>query len=182
MERPELDLETETQHNLLLQEIEYAFEETAWGTWRRFVYANGTRFEEFTSHGFIGSLPLLHYTYGLCPETGKRITARGVVAIGRFARGFVAIGHVSMGLIAIGQVSLGLVLGIGQATAGALCLGQLALGLIFDVGQVATGQIAIGQIAFGAYVLAQIGWGEHVIDTRTVDPLAKDFFLSLIGK
>jgi hypothetical protein len=34
----------------------------------------------------------------------------------------------------------------------------------------------------GTYVLAQLGWGTHVIDSRMVDPAAKDFFLKLIGK
>ena len=41
---------------------------------------------------------------------------------------------------------------------------------------------AIGQFAFGEYVLAQIGWGEHVADTRSIDAAAKEFFLGLIGK
>jgi hypothetical protein len=54
--------------------------------------------------------------------------------------------------------------------------------LIFGVGQFATGQIAIGQFAYGGYVLGQIGWGAHVIDMRMVDPVAKDFFLKLIGR
>jgi hypothetical protein len=31
-------------------------------------------------------------------------------------------------------------------------------------------------------VLAQIGYRNHVIDTRGIDLVAKDFFLSLIGK
>ena len=88
----------------------------------------------------------------------------------------------SFGVIAIGQASLGLVFGLGQATAGAFCIGQLALGLIFGAGQAATGYIAMGQVAFGTYVLAQIGWGEHVVDTRAVDPIAQKFFLRLIGK
>jgi hypothetical protein len=87
-----------------------------------------------------------------------------------------------MGVVAVGQLSLGLVFGLGQATVGAICIGQAALGIIFGAGQLATGQVAIGQIAVGSYVLAQIGWGRHVIDMRAVDPVAKDFFLSLIGK
>jgi hypothetical protein len=167
--------------NLLLEKIEYRVDETAWGTWRRFLYPNGSRFEEFKSRAEFAGMPLLHYTYGICPDTGRRITARGVVAIGRFARGILAIGHVSIGLIAIGQASIGLLFGLGQATWGTFCIGQLAVGVLFGAGQVATGHIAIGQIAFGTYVLAQVGLGEHVMDMRAVDPAAKDFFLSLIG-
>jgi hypothetical protein len=168
--------------NLLLEKIEYRVEETARGTWRRFLYPNGSRFEEFKSRAEFAGMPLLHYTYGICPETGRRITARGVIAIGRFARGIIAVGHVAMGIIAIGQASLGLVIGLGQATAGIFCVGQLAIGLIFGAGQIATGYITIGQIALGSYVLAQVGWGNHVVDTRAVDPVAQKFFLRLIGK
>lgn len=168
--------------NLLLEKIEYRVDETAWGTWRWYLYPNGSRFEEFKSRAEFAGMPVFHYTYGICPETGRRITARGAIAVGRFARGILAIGHVAFGIIAVGQASVGLVLGFGQATAGAFCIGQLAIGLIFGAGQVATGYIAIGQIAFGYYVLAQIGWGNHVVDTRAVDPLAQRFFLRLIGK
>ncbi|HEY3391586.1 MAG TPA: hypothetical protein VGK58_02685 [Lacipirellulaceae bacterium] len=175
-------MDSAAPRNLLLEDIQYRVDETASGTWRRFLYPNGSRFEEYKSRAEFAGMPLLHYTYGICPETGRRVTARGVIAIGRFARGIIAIGHVAVGLIAFGQASLGLVFGVGQATAGAFCVGQLALGVIFGAGQVATGYIAVGQIAVGTYVLAQLGWGEHVIDTRTVDPLAKDFFLKLIGK
>ncbi len=175
-------MESVAPRNLLLEKIEYRVEETAWGTWRRFLYPNGSRFEEFKSRGEFAGMPLLHYTWGICPQTGHRITARGVVAIGRFARGIIAIGHLAFGIIAIGQLSLGLVIGLGQATAGIFCVGQLALGLIFGAGQATTGYIAIGQIAFGTYVLAQIGWGAHVVDVRAVDPVAKEFFLRLIGK
>ena len=64
--------------NLLLTEIQYKFEETPHGVWRRFVYPDGSRFAEYRSHRTWGTLPLVHYTYGSCPETGKRITARGV--------------------------------------------------------------------------------------------------------
>lgn len=168
--------------NLLLTEIEYVFEETRFGTWRRFVYADGTRFAEFTSHRAWAGLPLVHYTYGRCPETGKRITARGVLAVGRIARGIVAFGQVAIGLVAVGQLAIGLLFGLGQATTGAFALGQLAVAMIFGAGQLTVGHVAIGQIAYGHYALAQLGWGDFVWDMRTVDPTAKDFFLSLIGK
>lgn len=175
-------MDSAAPRNLLLEEIQYLVQETPNGVWRRFLYPNGSRFAEFKSHLALGTLPLVHYTYGLCPETGKRITARGIIAVGRFARGMIAIGQVSLGLVAIGQLSIGLVFGLGQAACGAFCLGQVAFGLIFGVGQIATGQVAIGQIAIGTYVLAQSGWGQHVVDSRMVDPIAKDFFLKLIGR
>lgn len=168
--------------NLLLEKIDYVYEETPWGVWRRFVYPNGTRFAEYRTNRMLGTLPLVHYTFGRCPETGKRVTARGVIAVGRFAHGMIAIGQLSLGLIAIGQLSFGVVFCMAQAAFGPVAVGQAAIGLIFGAGQLATGQIAIGQMAFGSYVLGQIGWGSHVIDSRGVDPVAKDFFLRLIGQ
>jgi hypothetical protein len=168
--------------NLLLQEIKYQVEDTAWGTWRRFLYPSGSRFAEFKSHRTWGGMLLLHYTYGICPETGKRITARGVIAVGRFASGFIAVGQVCIGLIAIGQLAIGLLFGIGQAATGTVCIGQLAVSLIFAFGQICVGKIAIGQIVYGQYALGQLGWGDHVWDTRAIDPVAQDFFLKLVGK
>ncbi len=168
--------------NLLLEPIDYLVEETTWGRWRRFVYPNGNRFAEFTSHRSWGGLPLVHYTFGKCPETGKRIVARGVVAVGRIARGFIAIGQVAIGLVALGQFSIGLVFGFGQLTIGFVVVGQISLGMLFAVGQVAAAYVAIGQFAVGTYALGQMAWGDHVVDMRTVDPAAKDFFLGLIGR
>jgi hypothetical protein len=166
---------------MLFENVEYLVEETDWGTWRRFLYENGSRFAEFKSHVVLGDLPLVHYTYGKCPETGKRIVAHGVIAIGRMAWGMVAIGQASLGIVAIGQLAIGIALGLGQAATGAFCIGQLALGLLFGLGQFTTGQVAIGQFAFGKYVLAQFGAGEHVMDMRGADAIARQFFAPLVG-
>jgi hypothetical protein len=166
--------------NLLLEDVEYQTEETAFGTWWRFVYPNGQLFAEFVSHRQMFGLPLLHYTYGRCPETGKRVVAKGIFAIGRIAVGVFALGQASAGLVAVGQLGLGLLLGLGQATTGVVCVGQLAVGVLFGLGQITTGYIAIGQIAVGHYVLAQLGWGTHVLDTRQVSPVAKQFFEGLM--
>lgn len=166
--------------NLLFQEIEYAIEETPRGVWRRYVYPNGHLFEEFTARRQVFGMPLLHYTRGKCPETGKRVVAKGFIAIGRLAVGVVAIGHASAGVIAIGQLAIGLLFGLGQASTGAVAVGQLAIGAVFGLGQVATGYIAIAQIGVGQYVLAQIGFGQHVWDVRGTSPVAQQFFKSLM--
>lgn len=167
--------------NMLFEEVQYLVEETAWGTWRRFLYENGQRFAEYKSHASFGTLPLVHYTYGKCPETGKRIVARGVIAVGRLAYGFLAIGQASMGIVAVGQLAIGLAFGLGQAATGAVCIGQLALGILFGLGQFCTGHVAIGQFAAGKYVLAQLGFGEHVFDVRGADPVARQMFSKLLG-
>lgn len=166
--------------NLLLQEIEYRIDETPWGTWRRFMYADGSLFAEFVSHRRLFGLPLLHYTYGKCPETGHRIVAKGVIAVGRLAMGVLALGHASVGLVAVGQLAVGLLFGLGQASTGLLALGQVAVAAGIGVGQVATGYVAIGQVALGEYVLAQFGFGTHVWDMRGVAPAAREFFRPLL--
>jgi hypothetical protein len=166
--------------NVLLEKVEYKVDETLFGVWRRFLYPGGDLFEEFTAHQHYLGLPLVHYTRGKCPETGKRVVARGVIAVGRLAVGVVAIGQASAGLIAVGQLAVGLLFGLGQATTGLLALGQVAVAAAVGVGQVATGSVAIGQVGLGRYVLAQVGYGPHVWDMRAASPVAKQFFRSFI--
>jgi len=168
--------------NMLFEKVEYKIEKTNFGTWRRFVYPTGEYFTEFTSHNTMFGLPVLHYTRGKCPDTGRRIVAKGVIAVGRLAAGIIAIGHAAFGLIAIGQLGLGLLFGLGQASSGVLAIGQLALGFYFGIGQFATGLIAIGQVAIGKYVLAQIGIGKYVWSQKSADPQAVEFFKALLQK
>jgi hypothetical protein len=168
--------------NLLLENVEYRMETTNFGVWRRFVYPNGAYFAEFKSHTIFFGLPLLHYTRGKCPETGRRVVAKGVVAVGRLAMGILAIGQASFGIIAIGQAGLGLLLGLGQGATGLYAIGQVAIGLMLGLGQIATGEIAIGQLAYGKYVLAQIGYGDHVWSMNRADPEAVTFFKSFFAR
>lgn len=168
--------------NLLLQQVEYAHSSTSRGAWRRYLYPTGQMFAEYTSHARVGGIPLVHITWGVSPETGRRVTARGVVAVGRRAVGVVALGQVAAGVIAIGQLALGVALGLGQAATGALALGQAALGAAAAIGQVAwSAFVTVAQVGGGEYVLAQYGIGPHVIDVRGADPAAVDFFKTLVG-
>lgn len=168
--------------NLLLKNVEYQLETTNFGVWRRFVYPNGAYFAEFKTNAIFFGLPLLHYTCGKCPETGRRVVAKGVIAVGRLAMGILAIGQASFGIIAIGQAALGLLLGLGQGATGLYAIGQAAIGLMFGLGQIATGEIAIGQLAYGKYVLAQIGYGDYVWSMKRADPEAVTFFKSLSAR
>ncbi len=170
--------------NLLLQpvEVEYQIQDTGFGVWKRFLSSNGKMFAEFKSHNTLFGFPWLHITWGINPETQRSVTARGIIAIGRFAQGGLAIGQVSGGAIAIGQVGVGVLFGLGQATCGFVAIGQLAIGGLAGIGQFSCGHMAIGQIAMGSYVLAQFGWGDHVWDMRQNDPLATQFFRQLLFK
>jgi hypothetical protein len=165
--------------NLLLEKIEYKIEETPRGVWKRFVYPSGEYYAEFTTHTMIFGMPLLHYTRGKCPETGRRKVAKGFIAIGRMAVGVIALGHASAGLIAFGQAAFGLLFCLAQASAGFIAVGQMAVGAYFGAGQFATGITAIGQLAFGKYVLAQMGFGQHVWTPAHRDPVAMEHFQNL---
>ena len=162
--------------NTLLEKPEYKIVKTGLGTWRSFGYQNGTSFHEFKSDAAWLGLPLVHYTYGRSPETGRRVCAKGVIAIGRLACGIIAIGHASIGIIAIGQLAIGLLLGLGQLSTGIAAVAQAAIGVYFGLGQFATGYIAIGQFALGKYVLAQFGAGTHILSVMRKDPQAIEFF------
>ena len=170
----------DNRKNRLLERVEYQVTKTALGVWRRHLSENGAYFAEFRSHGDLLGLPLIHYTRGICPDTGRRITAKGVIAVGRLAVGGIAIGHASMGLIAIGQAAIGLLFGLGQAATGMFAVGQLALATSVGLGQLATGEVAIGQLAWGEYVLAQVGYGEHIWSQDRADPEATAFFHDLV--
>jgi hypothetical protein len=165
--------------NLLLEKVEYQIEETPRGIWRRFVYPSGDYYAEYCSNTLIFGLPLLHYTRGKCPETGKRKVARGFIAVGRMAVGVIAVGQASAGIIAFGQAGIGLLFCLAQAGAGMAAIGQLALGIAFGAGQLATGITAIGQMAAGRYVLAQFGFGQHLWTTDHCDPTAVQHFQDL---
>jgi len=166
--------------NMLLHEVEYKVDQTPRGTWRRFAYPTGQYFEEFVSHKKFLGLPLIHFTRGRCPDTGRRIIAKGIIAIGRLAVGVVAVGHASAGIVAIGQLAIGLLFGLGQLSTGAVAIGQMALGAAVGIGQMATGRIAIGQFGIGQYVLAQKGIGTHVWDTQGASEVAREFFKGLL--
>ena len=165
--------------NLLLERIEYKVEETPHGVWRRFVYPTGESFAEYRSGTLVFGLPLVHFTRGKCPETGKRVVAKGFIAVGRMAVGVIAIGQASAGIIALGQASLGLLFCMAQAGAGIMAIGQLALGMQFGAGQLASGVTAIGQLAIGKYVLAQLGFGRYIWAPGRADPEAVQHFQEL---
>lgn len=170
----------EPSRNQLLEPVDYKIDGTRRGVWRRYMYPNGEVFEEYTTYRRLFGLPLVHYTRGKCPETGKRVVAKGVIAVGRIAVGLIAFGQAAVGLIAIGQLAVGLLFGLGQGATGVVAVGQLGVGLAFGLGQAVSGYVAIGQAGIGWYVLAQFGLGRHVWDMHGATPAAREFFRWLI--
>lgn len=167
--------------NLLLEKIEYQLSTTSLGTWKRFMYPTGQLYAEFKSHKTIFGIPLLHYVYGICPATGRRPFATGILAVGRKAKGVVAIGQLSIGAIAIGQLGIGL-FALAQLSIAIMAIGQASFGIFLAIGQLAVGNLAIGQFALGKMVLAQAGLGEHVWSVKIKDPSAMEFFSNLLER
>lgn len=168
--------------NILNKEIEYKITRTALGEWRSFMYANGTTYHEYTSHSKLFNMPLIHYTSGICPETGHHKIAKGVIAIGKLAIGIIAIGQLSAGIIAIGQLAFAILFTLAQVGFAIISIGQLAIGAYLAIGQFAFGYACIGQFAFGYYVIAQFGIGEYVWSMKIRDPQALEFFKTLLEK
>lgn len=156
--------------NLLNRQPDYVFSQNKLGTTRKYLYESGMLFREFKSHLKIGPLPLIHITYGVNPETGKRLWAMGVIAVGRKAAGLIAVGQLAVGIVAIGQLSIALL----------VALGQLSIAAFFSAGQAAIALIAMGQLAVGFYVLAQFGIGKFVLSMNAQDYQAVIFFKSLL--
>jgi hypothetical protein len=164
--------------NVLLEEVRYKVTETPRGTWKRYVYPTGASYAEYISKSTLLGLPLVHYTRGLCPETGTHRVARGFFAVGRLAVGVIALGRAAAGVVALGQASLG-VLALGQVCAGLGAVGQVAVGVALGIGQLATGYVCVAQLGLGKWVLAQLGLGRHVWSTHVRDPAAVELFKTL---
>lgn len=155
--------------NLLNKQPDYVITQSRWGQTRKYLYESGMLFKEFKSKMKVCGLPLVHITHGICPETGKRICAKGIIAIGRMAVGVFAFGQLSVGVIAIGQLSIAL----------GFALAQLSIAGFFSIGQGAVGVVAIGQFACGYYSLGQIAYGQYVLSMSTRDFEAVTFFKGL---
>lgn len=149
---------TSAPENLLFREVEYRIEQTRFGEWRGFMYEDRTAYHEFTSHAKVAGIPLVHYTQGKCPETGRRKVARGVIAVGRIAVGFLAVGQASLGMIGVGQATFGFLFGLGQLALGGTAIGQGAIGAAFALGQFAVGYLAVGQLAAGVHATGMLVW------------------------
>ncbi len=138
--------------NRLLQEVDYKITKTRHGVKREYMYETGHLFSEYKSNARVGSWPLVHITRGVCPSTGRRVAAKGVIAIGRIAIGGIALGQLAVGILPVGHLAIGLA-----------AVGQGALGILFGLGQLGTGYVAIAQMGLGYMVLAQLGIGHAVV-------------------
>ena len=109
---------------------------------------------EYRSQLEILGWPLVHFTKGYDPLTGKPRVSKGVIAIGEIAIGGVAVGGLAVGGIAIGGLGLG-VFALGGLAIGGIAAGGIALGLAAAIGGVAYSfMYAIGALAHAPHVVS----------------------------
>lgn len=144
------------------------------------IFANrvlhGRPFHEYRSTTTVFGLPLVHIARGVDPITGRKVIAKGIVAIGDIAIGGLALGGVAIGGITLGGVSIGLMTFGGVSVGLILALGGLALGCGLSIGGLAVGSIAcgggaIGYYAYGGGAFGVHGYGGNIRDAQALDAL-----------
>ncbi len=136
---------------------------------------------EYRSKATLFGLPWLHVAIGVNPATGRKLSARGIIAVGTAPRGVIAFGDVAVGVIACGIFCYGPI-SIGVVSVGIVALGSAAVGLGWAMGGVAIAPVAIGGAVCGYYANGAIAWGKHALGPGVYDPLADSFFNPWIGK
>ena len=136
---------------------------------------------EYRSKATLFGLPWLHVAIGVNPTTGRKRTAKGIIALGTAPRGVIAFGDVAVGVIACGIFGYGLI-SISVVAVGVVALGSVAAGLWLALGGVAIAPLAMGGAVCGYYANGAIAWGKHAISPAVQDPLAAEFFNPWIAK
>jgi tRNA A-37 threonylcarbamoyl transferase component Bud32 len=119
--------------------------------------------------------PLLHISFGIDPQTGRKRVAKGIFAIGDVACGVVSAGGCAMGGLTFGGMSLGLISTGGLAVGLIAAIGGLAVGG-FAWGGCGLGVIAMGGVAVGYYGFGGAAFGVHTLSSLGRDPAAVAFF------
>ncbi len=130
---------------------------------------------EYRTRTTLFGLPLLHIATGVDPATGRKRSARGIIAVGTAPRGFIAFGDYAVGVIACGIFGYGLI-SISVVGVGVIACGSVAIGLCLALGGVALAPIALGGAAFGFYANGAVAWGVHALGPNVYDPVADAFF------
>ncbi|HKW30414.1 MAG TPA: serine/threonine-protein kinase [Verrucomicrobiae bacterium] len=119
--------------------------------------------------------PLLHVAVGVNPATGRKRSARAIIAVGTAPRGIIAFGDVAVGVIACGIFGYGVV-SFSVIAVGMFACGSVAVGLVFAMGGMAIAPVAMGGLAFGWYANGAMAWGKHALAPNAYDPVADKFF------
>jgi tRNA A-37 threonylcarbamoyl transferase component Bud32 len=130
---------------------------------------------EYRSKATLFGWPLLHVATGVDPATGRKRSAKGIIAVGTAPRGVIAFGDYAVGVIACGVFGCGLI-SISIVGVGVVACGSVAIGLLLAMGGVAVAPIALGGAAFGYFANGVVAWGMHALGPNVYDPAADAFF------
>jgi predicted Ser/Thr protein kinase len=119
--------------------------------------------------------PLLHVAIGVNPATGRKRTAKGIIAVGCNPRGVIAFGDEAVGVIACGIFGFGLV-SFSVVGVGVFACGSVAVALVFAMGGMAIAPVAMGGLAFGWFTNGALAFGKHALSPTVYDPAAAKFF------
>lgn len=146
---------------------------------------------EWKSNGRVFGYPVVHVAWGYDARTGKKLVARGVIAVGDVAIGGLAIGGVAIGVLSLGGFALGvtsfggaaigLQLAIGGAAAGGFAFGGAVAG-IAAIGGAAIGLVAMGGAAAGYVAVGGGTAGKFTLSTATRQWSDPNFPESLLGQ
>lgn len=136
---------------------------------------------EYRSQTTLFGWPLVHIATGVDPATGRKRTAKGIIAMGNAPRGVIAFGDVAVGVIACGIFGYGLV-SLSIVAVGVVSLGSLAVGLAVAMGGLAVAPVAVGGAAWGYYANGALAGGAHPLSPGSYDPLADQFFSARAAK
>ena len=136
---------------------------------------------EYRSRAEVFGLPWLHVAIGVNPATGRKRSAKGIIALGSAPRGVIAFGDTAVGVIACGIFGYGLV-SISVVAVGVVAIGSVAAGLWWAVGGLALAPVALGGLAMGYYASGQVVVGKYVMGLHQVNPVAEAFFNPWVNK
>ena len=130
---------------------------------------------EYRSSTTLFGWPLVHVATGVDPATGRKRTAKGIIAMGNAPRGIIAFGDVAVGVVACGIFGYGL-FSVSVVAVGLVALGSVSVGLVLAIGGVAVAPVALGGAACGYYATGALAWGRHALGPGVYDPVADRFF------
>ena len=130
----------------------------------------------YRSEREIFGLPLLHLVVAPDPKTGRKVIAKGIVAIGGQALGVFAFGGVASGFMAFGGIAIG-IFSFGGISLGLGAMGGVALAAIIAIGGTAIGTIALGSTSVGYYSFGSSAFGTHALGGNAKSQKAIEFFL-----
>ncbi len=130
---------------------------------------------EYRSKATLFGWPLLHVAIGVNPATGRKRSARAIIAVGTAPRGIIAFGDEAVGVIACGIFGYG-VISFSVIAVGVFACGSVAVGLVLAMGGMAIAPVAMGGLALGWYASGAMAWGKHALTPNAYDPIADKFF------